>query len=188
MYNFKYLSLIILIIQSSCLPYRIPTTKVVDETIYSASPLYYVIPRHRTQIYPLDLGHLTMWALFGNDDDGIFGEGPHANYKPHCKPSLGKAVFWWFRNPLHNFCFYVIGSADCKNRHVALIKTNPPFLTEVSFNGGKPFFKIEADITKNRLATFYIGWRERGNFGIKLNTSKKKKIEEASPIFNCDSD
>lgn len=37
--------------------------------------LYRFIPRHRSQIYWYDFGHWISWALFGNDDHGIFSEG-----------------------------------------------------------------------------------------------------------------
>ena len=40
-----------------------------------------------------------LWALFGNDEDGSYGGGPE---------TVKQAVWWWLRNPFHNFMFHVI--------------------------------------------------------------------------------
>lgn len=40
-----------------------------------------------------------VWALFGNDEDGIYGMYPHTTWG---------AVRWWLRNPFHNLCFHVL--------------------------------------------------------------------------------
>ena len=79
---------------------------------------------------------------------------------------------WQWRNPGHNFTFYVIGIADKEfiraGRHpndvfraggglnwaVSLRGLHPPLLF-VSYQG--------------RHCSTYVGWRERGNFGMKLN-------------------
>lgn len=45
-----------------------------------------------------------LWALFGNDEDGIYGT---ADFLPTC-PQWCRAVAWWLRNPAHNLCFHVI--------------------------------------------------------------------------------
>lgn len=48
-----------------------------------------------------------LWALFGNEDDGLcppwFGGD---------KPRWLRIVLWWLRNPFHNLAFYVFGVAD----------------------------------------------------------------------------
>ena len=44
------------------------------------------------------------WALFGNDEDTIYGP-PWFNAG---KRTVWVAVKWWVRNPFHNLCFHVI--------------------------------------------------------------------------------
>jgi hypothetical protein len=49
-----------------------------------------------------------LWALFGNDDDGAWGQRsgePGYDGKPF---SVWLAVCWWFRNPAHNLFFHVL--------------------------------------------------------------------------------
>lgn len=150
--------------------------------------LYKIVPANKKLLcwkcFPLFLP----WMLFGNDDDGLFGEGPHAYYSLKDEPSLRKAGNWWLRNPLHNFCFYVIGSADRINSEVDLLRITSDrisigrydpiaktiFASEGScfylcLHGGKPFISLRICFNKQQSFDFYIGWRERGNFGIKLN-------------------
>ena len=106
-----------------------------------------------------------LWAIFGNNDDWP----PPA----HCYPELPdwKRRGWWLiRNPLHNFTFYVIGVADKeyyfwgktwgKGWNFAYIEYSWLLLPFVSYRGKS----IEG----------YIGWRDRGNFGISLRPSKSK--------------
>jgi hypothetical protein len=151
-------------------------------------------------IYPFDLGHWMMWALFGNDDDGIFGEEPTAHYRTKMCPSLGKACLWGWRNPLHNFCFYVIGSADRCNSELTLIRLTPcygealvyrPRATTVfagdsssfylALHGLKPFVSARIVWSDCYESRFYLGWRCRGNFGIRWNPLGSRK----SPIQKC---
>ncbi len=99
----------------------------------------------------------------GNEDDPV----PPPDYRPNDKRRMRK---WYYRNPCHNFCFYVIGIADRKFRRAGRCPDavfNPrqgwnwtvckykwwrlPF---VSYQHGK--FRC------------YCGWRERGNFGMEL--------------------
>lgn len=101
---------------------------------------------------------------FGNVDDPV----PPDWYRPG---SRCRGVLWQLRNPLHNFTFHVIGVADRPftragrfPQHVfapaggwnwtvtRLGWVRLPFL---SFNG--------------EWCRFYLGWRERGNFGGKVN-------------------
>jgi len=74
---------------------------------------------------------------------------------------------WRFRNPFHNFCFYVIGVAD---KEIVRSGHHP----EKDFNpqGGWDF-----EVTRRRLvllpyisyegsrSRFYLGWRQHGAFG-----------------------
>lgn len=174
----KHFSLFILLFFYGCAPYRIPTQNLDLEEPGLDHPLYKIIPRHRCQIRPLDLGHWITWTLFGNDDDGLFGEGPHAHYRPQQSPSLGKAFCWTLRNPFHNFCFYVIGSAHRENGKINIIKLQSKlngsrFL--FAFHGGKPFLSLTVNYNPQRKGEFYIGWRERGNFGLKFLPYRQQK-------------
>jgi len=109
---------------------------------------------------------------FKNSDEPV----PPAWYKPGDKHRVTK---WHFRNPLHNFDNYVIGVADKKFKRSGRYpdrNSNP--------KGGWDF-----EVARRKLAmlpfasyqrggfNFYFGWRERGNFGIKLNFSKPPKKE-----------
>lgn len=185
-YNFKqgFCFIIIIILFSSCLAYR--------EDCKSKGDLYDLIPRKRAEIPPGDLLHYTTWALFGNEDDGIFGEG--ANYKLDHPNDGRKAVSWWFRNPLHNFTFYVIGSADRDNPEITLFKASQKgvsFLTQkpkgttvfadkatslfIGLHGLKPFISLRIG-SHLQSWDMYIGWRERGNFGLKCCFRRDKTI------------
>lgn len=161
-----------------CAPYRIPTQCLELNERGLDSPLYAAVPRHRCQIRPFDIGHWIMWSLFGNDDDGIFGEGPKAHYYPEQNPSLVKAIRWTVRNPFHNFCFYVIGSAYRENGKVTCVdlrsKLNGSRLF-IGFHGGKPFISLCVRYSPERKGEFYFGWRERGNFGIKFLPFRREK-------------
>lgn len=152
----------------------------------SAHWLYQFIPRHRSQIRWYDLGHWTTWMLFGNDDDGIFGEFSKSGYRLNQDVCFSKALDWACRNPLHNFCFYVIGSAHRQNSEFTFVKLSRRHMdffhylpqghtnfadTGTSFfvglHGGKPFISLRLRYSPCWKSDFYIGWRERGNFGIK---------------------
>jgi hypothetical protein len=101
---------------------------------------------------------------FGNLDD----PAPPAWYRPDDKH---RVFLWHLRNPFHNFDHYVIGVADKKFKRSGRWperNSNP--------NGGWDF-----EVARRKLAVlpflscqrgrfnFYFGWRERGDFGIKLN-------------------
>ena len=107
-----------------------------------------------------------LWWL-GNADD----PAPPEWYRPDAR---GRVVTWQLRNPLHNFTFYVIGVADKPFTRTgkfpeavfapdggwnwAMTRHRWVRLPFVSYNG-----------TGGR---FYLGWRERGNFGGKGNFGK----------------
>lgn len=194
----RLVSLLLIMTLAGCAPYKIPTNELCEES--SVHWLYNYIPRHRSQIAWYDAGHWIMWGLLGNDDDGIFGEGLKAHYEPEKPPSLGKAMKWQIRNPLHNFCFYVIGSANRENSEFTLLKVTPfdfqlchyePTAHTVfpsknscfylALHGGKPFISFRLRWTPTTTTDFYFGWRERGNFGIKATPLKKStKSRESS--------
>lgn len=186
--------LFIAIFLSGCASYKIPTAAFREHVPYHKNKnealehwLYRVIPRHRCQIRWYDVGHWTTWMLFGNDDDGLFGEEMDALYLVDEPISGRKALKWGLRNPLHNFCFYVIGSAHRPNSAFTLLNLTPrgvcmfhytPVGTRsfgsscssfyLAMHGGKPFIALRLAYTPKHCGDFYIGWRERGNFGIKF--------------------
>src|SRR6185503_20785838 len=101
---------------------------------------------------------------FGNVDDPV----PPDWYRPGEPHRTGK---WYWRNSLHNFTFYVIGIADKQFVRVGRA-------AETNFNPGggwnwavckyKGLRLPFASYQKGKFMC-YIGWRERGNFGAKLN-------------------
>ncbi len=150
--------------------------------------LYRLIPRERASIRWYEVGKWPLWMLFGNDDDGIFGERSGMPAYENRSASVGTAIRWWLRNPLHNFCFYVIGTADQANsrrilcqwsrREKRVLEPNPCFL--VALHGGKPFICIRWPYNAKRKGELYIGWRERGNFGIKCQIYGKRPLAQPS--------
>jgi hypothetical protein len=116
-----------------------------------------------------------VWWL-ANNDDPI----PPAWYLPEDKCRETK---WRFRNPLHNFNFYVIGLADKtfhrSGRHPGR-NSNP--------NGGWDFAVARKHIIllpfvsyERKRCSFYLGWRERGNFGAKLNFHSQSNQSQPRP-------
>lgn len=210
MNTYRLLFLFFSLILTGCASYRIPTAHFAQHSNRELSPveqenkeialdhwLYCMVPRHRCQIQWFDVGHWCTWALFGNDDDGIFGE--EAGYRS-CRYTNGvKALAWGVRNPLHNFTFYVIGSAYCHNSSLTLLELSPQCFSllyytpeeghtfasrdtslYLALHGWKPFISLRLAYADERSADFYLGWRERGNFGAKCHPLAKRK-----PLKNC---
>jgi hypothetical protein len=180
---------------SSCLPYRYtkeeylsnkehtPTTEecqLVDHWLYQA------IPPHRSLIRWYDLPHWLTWTLLGNDDDGLFGEGPCANYRSDLAAGQ-RALRWTLRNPFHNLTFYALGSAGSRNSQFTLLslsgegiqflqykkEADTVFASNntslyLAFHGWKPFGSFRFRYSPTRSFDTYLGWRERGNLGAKF--------------------
>ena len=75
------------------------------------------------------------------------------------------------RNLGHNFTFYVIGIADKESERVGYYPErvfNPSGGWNVAFSRCEFFWLPFISYQKGGLK-FYIGWRDRGNFGFKLN-------------------
>ena len=113
-----------------------------------------------------------VWALFGNDEDGIYGD---VCWNPTQKKTVWIAVKWWIRNPLHNLFFHVLSvpkpffSIGDYPKDVFNPNGGWNHVTHYGANGIKyPFISYIGAIK------FYIGWRERGNFGIKLTRNSKR--------------
>jgi hypothetical protein len=104
---------------------------------------------------------------FGNADD----PEPPDWYRPgsRCRNEL-----WQLRNPLHNFTFYVIGVADKDLTRTGKFP-GAVFAPEGGWNWASakhkwlrlPFVSFNGERWR-----FYLGWRERGNFGGKINFGK----------------
>lgn len=197
---FAFLSLFL---PMGCASYKIPTEsfQTVPEDIQPSEEqifaynrqqaathwLYHYIPRHRSQIRWYDFGHWLTWMFFGNDDEGIFAEAQTAHFKLYEPVSFHKALSWTFRNPMHNFCFYVIGSAHRQNSEFTVLSATSEewkffqYLPQgdtvfagdktsfyFGFHSGKPFISLRLSYTPCWQSDFYFGWRSRGNFGIKF--------------------
>lgn len=110
------------------------------------------------------------WALFGNEDDGFFGDDPWRNGRDR---TFLLAVEWWLRNPMHNLTWYVIGVAD-KDRTI----TGPWGDKHANPDGGLLWSIVKAknkgiplpyvNYTKGYFK-MYAGWRPSGAFGFKFN-------------------
>lgn len=106
-----------------------------------------------------------LWCVFGNDEDGPSGP---SSFLPG-RPEWIRRVAWWVRNPFHNFTFHVIGvpapfaSVGDFPNDVFAPGGGWNRCTRIGANGRRYPFVSYAGRVK-----FYVGWRERGNFGIKL--------------------
>ena len=111
-----------------------------------------------------------LWS-FGNAND----PAPPAWYRPNdaCRRWL-----WHLRNPLHNFTHYVIGVSDKPVTRTGRFP-GAVFAPDGGWNWAVtryrwrllPFISYEG-----RFARFYLGWRESGNFGGKLNLGTHDKL------------
>lgn len=178
--------------EDTCCEEAVAASYREQEGEFTCHWLYRVIPRHRCMIRWYDLPHWLTWALLGNDDDGIFGEAPTADYCCDACPGQ-RALLWGLRNPLHNFSFYVAGSAGCCNSQITLLSLSPCGLRMLQYqrradtvfvgersslylalHGWKPFISMRMLYLPCRRADFYLGWRERGNFGAKVQPFKSR--------------
>ena len=112
---------------------------------------------------------------FQNADDPV----PPDWYRPN-EPH--RRLKWSFRNPFHNFDFFVIGVADRKfHRSGRFPKQNSDPRGGWDFEAARygvvwlPFVAYHKPTFD-----FYFGWRNRGNFGIKINVRAKSKPDAAS--------
>lgn len=124
------------------------------------------LPPRRTVSPPAGVLAWLAWALFGNEDDGVYGDD---RWRAGRAPSFRLAVQWWFRNPLHNLFFYVIGVADKPRAFFSTREWGSPGWTFHYLRAGRlvlPFVSYRGRIK------FYAGWRPYGAFGLKLNFSR----------------
>ncbi len=110
-----------------------------------------------------------LWSL-GNADDPV----PPEWFRPG---SPSRRMAWQMRNPLHNFTHYVIGVTDKDTTRTGKFPTHV-FAPEGGWNWAVtrhrccplPFVSFEGQRSR-----FYLGWRESGNFGGKINFKKRDK-------------
>ena len=116
-----------------------------------------------------------VWWL-ENSDEPV----PPAWYLPADPHRITK---WYFRNPFHNFTFYVIGIADKKSvrsgRYPDVI-ANPNSGWNFAVSRRKIIF-LPFTCYQHGKFEFYFGWHPRGNFGIKLNYSSSNLSQKKKP-------
>jgi|GEM_PF-1694680 len=202
----KFILFFLLFFVTGCAPYKKrydecisrPLSKIELEA--SSHPVYSFVPRHRDQVAWYDLGHLTTWAIFGNDDGGLFNEAKAKRAKRPVVISWQEALRCFCRNPFHNFSFYVIGQKGTPQSEFTLFairdgkmelwktrKKGSTFPNRdrssffLGFHGYKPFISCRVLYGESSRSDFYIGWREKGNFGLKLipqTTYTKKETKK----------
>jgi len=116
-----------------------------------------------------------VWWL-KNSDDPV----PPNWYRPNEK---NRRMLWSFRNPLHNFDFYVIGVADKKFYRSGLYpKLNSDPHGGWDFEAARYKFIWLPFVSYHRESfDFYFGWRNHGKFGININFGSKKQEKETPP-------
>jgi len=121
-----------------------------------------------------------VWWL-KNSDDPV----PPDWYRPGEKLKH-RRMMWSFRNPLHNFDFYVIGVADKKfYRSGQHPKLNGDPRGGWDFSAARyRFIYLPFVSYRHESFNFYFGWRNHGNFGIKFNFSSKKEKKPESAVNN----
>ena len=114
-----------------------------------------------------------VWWLKNQDDPK-----PPDWYKPNDKR---RKLKWSFRNPMHNFNFYVIGVADKKFSRSGRFpeqNSDPRGGWDFEFSRYKIFWFPFVSYHRPKF-DFYFGWRERGNFGIKFNVNPDRHKTKA---------
>jgi len=121
---------------------------------------------HAPKIHFYDKLNPVWW--FKNSDD----PKPPAWYRPD---DPHRKLKWSFRNPLHNFDFYVIGVADKKfHRSGRFPEQNANPRGGWDFSAARYKFIWLPFVSYHRANfDFYFGWRNHGNFGIKINGGSK---------------
>lgn len=110
-----------------------------------------------------------IWAIFGNEDDGPYGDD---KWRAGRAKTWKLAVIWWFRNPFHNLFFYVIGIADHPRTFYStkLWGEQPGWSFHYT---PTPTLRIPLPFVSHKgKVNFYAGWRPYGAFGFKLNRAK----------------
>jgi hypothetical protein len=112
-----------------------------------------------------------LWAVFGNEDDGPIGD---LAWNPNQDDTWKRRVGWWFRNPAHNLTFYVIGVAHRETTRTGRYPTDV-FTPAGGWNWAVTRYRWLRlpFVSYSGWVRFYAGWRERGNFGLKLTRGRR---------------
>ena len=109
---------------------------------------------------------------FGNYNDPVDrvnadGTPAHPDYFPN-KPTWFRKLAWATRNPLHNFCFFVIGLEDRKY----LVRDGEIWPDDTQkWNVRLPFISY-----RGKKWEWYIGWRKGWTFGLNFTKAKTPAI------------
>lgn len=122
------------------------------------------------------------WAIFGNDDDGIFGEGAKVWWPEVAKEkaTFWIAVRWWCRNPMHNLFTRVMAWRREKVRVLYLSTTGQ---TWFEVRQDQDFWPEDGSVRMIRIHALppllmwrephvalpnegYFGWKPAGHFGM----------------------
>ena len=106
---------------------------------------------------------------------------PPWDYKPDDPFRICK---WYFRNPFHNFDFYIIGIAD-KTFVRAGRYPDRVFSTDDGWNWAVckyKFLRLPFVSYWSGQFNFYLGWRNRGQFGFEFKFSKPKPKKPREPV------
>ncbi len=113
---------------------------------------------------------------WGNSDDPV----PPFWYEPG---NSHRNRDWFFRNPMSNFCNYVIGVADKDTHRSGLypkLVGNPNGGWNFTVTRWKFLFFPFVDYKARSVHfEFYFGWRERGNFGIACRSNHSDPLPRA---------
>jgi hypothetical protein len=104
-----------------------------------------------------------LWSL-GNADD----PEPPTWYRP---ASPNRRWLWQTRNPMHNFTHYVIGVTDKDTTRTGKYPSEV-FAPDGGWNWAytkRGCLRLPFVSYAGKRSRFYLGWRESGNFGGKLN-------------------
>jgi len=137
------------------------------------------------RIVPASRGDVTFlaaipWALFGNDEGGVFGERDpyHTVLGNPVDLSFWGFVKWWVRNPFHNLFFHVLRWDAGDNALVLYARDEngsrwwfrAPQRTWHVENGPQFYVRLLAPFVSYRGLRWeiYAGWRIGGALGFAL--------------------
>ncbi len=117
-----------------------------------------------------------MWALFGNDLDGVDADSEQAKgWRPELT-GWKRRVLWWLRNPFHNLLWHVLGVVDRSTQELASgwrrvgrypLANVPPDGVRLHARVLLKPWRLPLPLIGWRAGKWegYVGWRERGNLG-----------------------
>jgi len=125
------------------------------------------VVKHYPNLKPTACQKLNPLFWFGNID----GPVPPDWYRPDTRM---RNFLWHCRNPFHNCFFYIIGISD---KEFVIVGRFPGKISNP--DGGwnwtvckYKWLRLPFVSYKRGDFNFYLGWRNKGNFGMKLNFSE----------------